>query len=104
MATVVTSKLEQGHLEVTILGRFDFSILNDFKALYFLPNASTISAVTIDLKRSEHMDSSGMGLLLSLKKELQLDPGTIEVKNCRPHIVAALLAARLDHFFKVTPA
>lgn len=103
MATVV-SKLQQGHLEVAVSGRCDFSILKDFQALYCANSASTISSVTIDLKRSEHMDSSGMGLLLSLKKELQLDPGSIELINCRPHIVAALLAARLDHFFKVTLA
>lgn len=103
MATVVTSRLEQGHLEVTISGRFDFSILKDLRATYSVPKQQSIEQVTVDLLRSEHIDSSGMGLLLSLKKELQLGPGRIELKNCRSHVVAALLAARLDHFFKVTP-
>lgn len=109
MATIVTSKLEGQHLQIGIAGRFDFSILQELKETYAqydtLGSSTklTVSKVTIDLLKSEHMDSSGMGLLLSLKKDLKLDSDALEIKNCRPHIVAALLAARLDHFFRITP-
>lgn len=102
MPTVVTSSQQGSHLNITIAGRFDFSILQDFRNAYTLDIEYPINAISIDLSRSEHMDSSGMGLLLTLKKELQLDTGCIELINCRPHIRDALLAARLDHFFKVS--
>lgn len=102
MPTIVTSRQQGSKLDIAIAGRFDFSILQDFRNAYTLDIEQPIDSICIDLSRSEHMDSSGMGLLLTLKKELQLDTGCIELTNCRPHIRDALLAARLDHFFKVS--
>jgi len=101
MSSIVTSSLQGNHLNITIAGRFDFSILQEFRNAYTLDIDAPIVGISIDLSRSEHMDSSGMGLLLTLKKELKLESGCIELNNCRPHIRDALLAARLDHFFKV---
>ncbi len=101
MSTVVSSTQKGDLLEIAISGRFDFSILQNFRNAYTLDISQPIEKVIIDLARSEHMDSSGMGLLLTLKKELKLDSGCVELQNCRPHIRDALLAARLDHFFKV---
>lgn len=101
MPSKVTCNQQGSQLKIAIEGRFDFSILQDFRNAYTLDVEAPIERVTIDLIRSEHMDSSGMGLLLTLKKELGLDAGCIEIVNCRPHVRDALLAARLDHFFKV---
>jgi len=101
MSSTVTSNQQGNHLNIAIAGRFDFSILQDFRNAYTLEVEGPIAGISIDLSRSEHMDSSGMGLLLTLKKELKLDSGRIELNNCKPHIRDALSAARLDHFFKV---
>jgi len=101
MSSVVSCTQQGSRLDIAISGRFDFSILHDFRNAYTLDVEGPIEKIVIDLTRSEHMDSSGMGLLLTLKKELKLDSGCIEIQNCRPHIRDALLAARLDHFFKV---
>jgi anti-anti-sigma factor len=101
MSAVVTSTQEGTQLNIVISGRFDFSILEDFRNAYTVDIALPIKKIVIDLSRSEHMDSSGMGLLLTLKKELNMDSESIELTHCRPHIRDALLAARLDHFFKV---
>lgn len=101
MPSIVTSSQQGRHLKIAISGRFDFSILQDFRNAYTLDIDAPVHEVSIDLSHSEHMDSSGMGLLLTLKKELDLDVGCIELRHCRPHIRDALLAARLDHFFKV---
>lgn len=101
MPSVVTCNQQGRQLNIAISGRFDFSILQDFRNAYTLDIDSPVNSVSIDLSHSEHMDSSGMGLLLTLKKELDLDVGCVELINCRPHIRDALLAARLDHFFKV---
>jgi anti-anti-sigma factor len=101
MSSVVSSNQKGDLLEISIAGRFDFSILQDFRNAYTLDIDGPVEKIVIDLARSEHMDSSGMGLLLTLKKELKLESGCIELQNCRPHIRDAVLAARLDHFFKV---
>ena len=101
MSAVVTSAQQGDQLKIAVSGRFDFSILQDFRNAYTVEITFPIKKIVIDLTRSEHMDSSGMGLLLTLKKELKMDSGSIELKHCRAHIRDALLAARLDHFFKV---
>ena len=100
--TAVVSSMRQGNqLEITIVGRFDFSILQDFRNAYSIVDDDPVENIIIDLSQSEHMDSSGMGLLLTLKKELNMDAGNIELKHCRPHIRDALFAARLVYFYKV---
>ena len=100
--TAVVSSIRQGNrLEITIVGRFDFSILQDFRNAYSIVVNDPVESIVIDLSQSEHMDSSGMGLLLTLKKELSMDAGNIELKYCLPHIRDALFAARLDNLFKV---
>lgn len=101
MGAVVSSVRQGNHLEISIVGRFDFSILQDFRNAYSIVDDEPIENITIDLSQSEHMDSSGMGLLLTLKKEMKMEAGDIELKHCRPHIRDALFAARLDNFFKV---
>lgn len=101
MTSSVSRQQSGPKLKMAIVGRFDFSILQDFRDAYSQDIEQPIQEVDIDLSRAEHMDSSGMGLLLSMKKELQLDVGTVHLVHCRPHVKEALLAARLDHFFKV---
>lgn len=101
MSSTVTCNQQGQQLNIAIEGRFDFSILQDFRSAYTLDIEAPIETISIDLSRSEHMDSSGMGLLLTLKKELKLDSGCIELINCRSHVRDALLAARLDHLFRV---
>ncbi len=101
MPTIVTSSQQGNHLDIAIMGRFDFSILKDFRNAYTKNTHTPILAISIDMSRSEHLDSSGMGLLLTMKKELRLNVSSIELNNCRPHIRDALMAARLDHFFKI---
>jgi anti-anti-sigma factor len=101
MSAVVSSTQQGNRLEIVVSGRFDFTILQDFRNAYTVGIEGSVETIVIDLTRSEHMDSSGMGLLLTLKKELKLESGCIELKHCRPHIRDTLLAARLNHFFKV---
>jgi anti-anti-sigma factor len=101
MSSTVTYSRTGSELTIAIEGRFDFSILQEFRIAYAGSTETPIESICIDLKRSEHLDSSGMGLLLTLKKDLNLESGCIELINCRPHIREALLAAKLDLFFKV---
>jgi anti-anti-sigma factor len=101
MSAVFSSTQQGSRLDIVISGRFDFSILQDFRNAYTLDIEEPIEKIVIDLTLSEYVDSSGMGLLLTLKKELGLESGCIELKNCRPHIRDTLITARLDQFFKV---
>jgi anti-anti-sigma factor len=100
MPSTVTSSQQGSQLTIVISGRFDFSILQDFRNAYTSGIEGKIEHVVIDLCESEHMDSSGMGLLLTLKKELYLDAGCVDIIHCRPHVKDALLAAQLNHFFR----
>ena len=101
MATDINTSQHGNQLTISVTGRFDFSILQKFRDAYSTDITGNISAIKIDLSKTEHMDSSGMGLLLSMKKDLGLDSGAVSLVNCRAHVKDALLAARMDNLFRI---
>jgi len=101
MPTDINTSQHGNQLTISVSGRFDFSILQQFRDAYSTDAVGNISAIQIDLSKTEHMDSSGMGLLLSMKKDLALDSGAVSLVKCRPHVKDALLAARMDNLFRI---
>lgn len=101
MATDINTSQHGNQLRISVSGRFDFSILQKFRDAYSSDIAGKIQNIQIDLSKTEHMDSSGMGLLLSMKKDLGLDAGAVVLLNCRAHVKDALLAARMDNLFRI---
>ena len=103
--TQVSSHQQSSVLNIIIDGHLDFSILQSFRKTYRKTYGQNIEQpikrVVIDMQLGCHLDSSGMGLLLSLKKELGLACGDIHVWRCQNHVKDILLAARMDHFFKI---
>jgi len=101
MQSEISVSQQGSQLKITIAGRFDFSILQQFRDAYTHDIKQLVAEVQIEMAKAEHLDSSGMGLLLSMKKDLGLGVGAIHLVNCRPHVKDALLAAKMDNLFKV---
>jgi anti-anti-sigma factor len=88
--------------EVTIkLGkRFDFNIVDDFRAAYSNHGAAGKSHV-VDFRETEYMDSSGLGMLLNMRRHLGDDSAKISLINCRPQIRKILTISRFDMKFRI---
>lgn len=98
----ITSKLsaEGGELTITIQGRFDFSSLQLFRNAYEKANPAPKSYV-IDLKESDYLDSSALGMLLALRDYGGGDKADIRIINANPDVKKILVITKLDELFKV---
>ena len=65
-------------LTVQIKGKFDFNLVQSFRQAYADLN-DNIDKVVIDLRETDYMDSSALGMLLNMKKNLTGKVETIQI-------------------------
>ncbi len=100
--SITSSLSEDGEiLTISVQGRFDFSALQVFKNAYEKVDKNP-KAYIIDLKESEYLDSSALGMLLSLRDYAGGDAANVCVTNCNPDVKKILVITKLDELFKVT--
>lgn len=88
-------------LTIAVRGRFDFSMLAEFKKSYE-SIAPKPSKYIIDLKEAEYLDSSALGMLLSLRDHAGGDNSDIQVNNCNPDVKKILIITKLDELFSIS--
>lgn len=100
MAIISNLSNDGRELTITVQGRFDFSMLQNFRSTYekIVPKPSKY---VIDLKDSEYLDSSALGMLLALRDYAGGDNAVITVSNCNPDIKKILVITKLDELFTV---
>ncbi len=98
----ITAKPSTDGNELTIIvqGRFDFSSLQLFRNAYEKVNPKP-KAYVIDLKESEYLDSSALGMLLALRDYAGGDEANIRIINSNPDVKKILVITKLDELFKV---
>lgn len=98
----ITSNLSDDSNELTIkvTGRFDFSSLQLFRSAYekILPPPR---AYVIDLKDSDYLDSSALGMLLALRDHAGGDDAKIRIINSNGDVRKILVITKLDELFMV---
>ena len=85
-------------LEVTISGRFDFSIHQNFRKVTQQAGAG-VKAISIDLSDTDYMDSSALGMLLVLRDKVGENKESITIKNAKPEVKKILEIANFDKLF-----
>lgn len=87
-------------LAIMVAGRFDFSCLQQFKHAYEKAPISP-AAYVIDLKESEYLDSSALGMLLALRDHAGGDNAKVKIINCNSDVKKILVITKLDELFEV---
>lgn len=87
-------------LIITIKGKFDFSLVQEFRQAYAEINEQQ-PTVVIDLRETEYLDSSALGMLLNMRKSLGDRVKEIQLVNCRPEIRRILDISRFDKMFVI---
>ncbi|GKW51952.1 STAS domain-containing protein [Pseudoalteromonas sp. NCCP-2140] len=87
-------------LTVQIKGKFDFNLVQSFRQAYADLN-DNIDKVVIDLRETDYMDSSALGMLLNMKKNLSGKVETIQISNCQPQLKKILQISRFDKKFDI---
>jgi len=91
---------QEDTLTISIDGKFDFGALKEFRQAYSGDNAH-VKKYVVDMRRTETMDSSALGMLLNMKKYLNKDDREISIINCGPTLKKILLIARFDKKFTI---
>jgi anti-anti-sigma factor len=99
----ITSSLsaDGSTLNIAIQGRFDFSSLQLFRNAYEKTEMKP-KAYVIDLKESEYLDSSALGMLLALRDYAGGDNANVTVTNCNSDVKKILVITKLDDLFKIS--
>ncbi len=83
-------------LLIAVIGKFDFSLLNEFRQAYSLDN-NTPEKVMVDMRQTSTIDSSALGMLLNMKRYLNKADGEIKLINCNQDVRQIL---QITHFEK----
>jgi anti-anti-sigma factor len=102
MAIVTEKSSDNKTLTIKVQGRFDFSMLQSFKNAYESIEPIPESFV-IDLKESDYLDSSALGMLLALRDHAGGDDSSnkIKIKNCNSDVKKILVITKLDELFSI---
>ncbi len=85
---------------IQIKGKFDFNVVQAFRASYENVGDGK-PKVLVDLRETEYMDSSALGMLLNMQKSLGDTVESIRIGNCRAQIKKILQISRFDKKFEI---
>lgn len=85
---------------IQISGKFDFNYVQEFRTAYS-EVTEPLEFVVVDLRETEYMDSSALGMLLNMQKSLTGKVNRIKISNCRPQIKKILQISRFDKKFDI---
>ena len=80
-------------------GRFDFALHKDFRDAYKDEPEST--SYVINMKNSDYMDSSALGMLLLLREHAGNDEAKISIEGCQPAIKQILAISNFEKLFNI---
>ncbi|WP_372761709.1 STAS domain-containing protein [Pseudoalteromonas sp.] len=87
-------------LTIYISGKFDFNLVQSFRQAYAEISQKT-SKVIVDLRDTDYMDSSALGMLLNMQKNIEAQVNSIEISNCQPQLKKILQISRFDKKFDI---
>ena len=101
MSLTKTESVDGTTLTIQIKGKFDFNLVQSFRQAYAQMSEKTVKVI-IDLRETDYMDSSALGMLLNMKKTIDSQVQTIEISNCQPQLRKILQISRFDKKFDIS--
>ncbi len=87
-------------LTIILDEKFDFGKVQDFRESYS-EGVDGVEKIVIDLANTEYMDSSALGMLLNMQKNLQGQVSEFVIINSRPPVAKILQISRFDKKFTI---
>jgi len=97
----ITSQYTENNTVLTLFvtGDFDYSLAQEFKLTYSNKEAQQIKNVTVDLSKTKTIDSSALGMILGMQKDLGLANDCIRLVNANEIITKVLKITNLNNRF-----
>lgn len=100
MAITSTLSPDEGVLTLYIEGRFDFGAHQEFRASYEQLKQPP-SRYRVDMRETNYLDSSALGMLLLLRDYAGGDDARIEIVNTTPEVRKILTISNFDQLFDI---
>ena len=98
---VNTTVSENGaKVTISVAGKFDFQLYDEFRASYADTAGSGIEYV-VDLSATEYLDSSALGMLLLLREHAGGEGSSIEITQASPEVRKILDVANFGKLFRL---
>lgn len=85
---------------IYINGDFNFSMLQDFKNSYAAPDVPA-AKIVVDFRDTEMIDSSALGMLLNMQKELDKADQEITIINSKDFVKKILTITNFEKKFSI---
>jgi len=99
MAISVSESSDGQTVTVTLPNEFDFRAHKEFRETHKNPKENV--RYVLDFSKTEHMDSSALGMLLLMREELGNEDANVRIINCRENIKSLLEMASFHQLFDV---
>jgi anti-anti-sigma factor len=86
-------------ITITISGRFDFSLHKDFRTALDPIDSNNINSAIVDMRTTEYIDSSALGMLLMLKNKMGDNKEAVSIVNAKPAVLKILEIANFGQLF-----
>ncbi len=96
-----TTVSETGNkVTISVAGKFDFQLYDEFRASYADTAGSGVEYV-VDLSNTEYLDSSALGMLLLLREHAGAESSNIEITQASPEVRKILDVANFGKLFRI---
>ncbi|MEM7561684.1 MAG: STAS domain-containing protein [Pseudomonadota bacterium] len=85
---------------ISVAGKFDFQLYDEFRASYADTAGSGVNYV-VDLSETDYLDSSALGMLLLLREHAGGESSNIEITEASPEVRKILDVANFGKLFSI---
>ena len=98
----ITSRFieDASEFQIAVSGKFDFSLLKEFRDVYEGAPKNAKKYI-LDMRSVDMIDSSALGMLLKMKRSLNLADGEVEIINCSSNVKKILTIAKFELMFSI---
>ncbi len=97
---VNTTVSDDGKVTISVAGKFDFQLYDEFRAAYADTEGSGVEYI-VDLTDTEYLDSSALGMLLLLREHAGGEESKIEIVQASPEVRKILDVANFGKLFEL---
>ncbi len=95
----LSTNSSDSEVTITLGNKFNFDSIDEFRKAY---TENTGTSYIIDFRNTEYMDSSGLGMLLNMRRFLNEGAVPIRLVNCRPQVKKVLMISRFETKFDIS--
>ncbi len=99
MNTVITSCDDDHTITIAVTGTFNYDLLPQFRDAYLKSDPQY--DFVVDLRNTENIDSSALGILLNMQRHLNKSDGAIRIVNATETVKRVLQITRFDRKFRI---